>query len=114
MVLDKLKWPELAPKGEAANLNREIIRAKAIIAELRLNNQKAHELTHRLKNLLTVQRLIREQIHLASRRTSLQGQASIPKITTWRTTKELRNLTIEREKMKESEVKSHLCATIYR
>jgi len=86
-------------------MNQEIIRAEAIIAELRLNNQKAQELTHRLKNLLTVQRLIRERIHRPVAR-SLQHHASIPKITTWRITKELQDLTIEREKLKkESEIK---------
>ena len=86
-------------------MNREIIRARKIIAELKLNNNKAHQLTHTLRNLLTVQRLIREQIHRPAT-CRLLTDASIPKITTWRITKELRNLTIEREKMKkESEVK---------
>jgi hypothetical protein len=86
-------------------VNQEIIRARKIIAQLRLNNQKAHELTHRLKNLLTVQRLIRDQIHRPIA-LSLQRHASIPKITTWRITKELQALTIEREKLKkESEIK---------
>jgi hypothetical protein len=86
-------------------VNREIIRARKIIAELKLNNEKAHQLAHIQKNLLTVQRLIREQIHRPAAR-RLPTEASIPRITTSRITKELRNLTIEREKMKkESEVK---------
>ena len=87
------------------SLNQEIVRARTIIAELKSNNEKAHQLVHTLKNLLTVQLLIREQIQRPAAR-SLQVQASIPKVTIWRITKELHNLTIEREKMKtESGVK---------
>ena len=35
----------------------------AIIAELRLNNEKAHQLTHTLMNLLTAHWLVLEEIH---------------------------------------------------
>jgi len=80
-------------------MNQEIIRAKAIIAELRLNNEKSHQLIHTQRNLLTVQRLMLEQIRRTSRR-SLQPQASIPRLTTARMTKELSNLAIEVENMK--------------
>ena len=79
--------------------NQEIIRAKAIIAELRSNNEKAHQLTHTLKNLLTVQGLLLEQIHGTSRRT-LERQASVPRLSTRRITNELDNLAIEVENMK--------------
>src|SRR5262245_23259426 len=81
-------------------MNQEIIRAKAIIAELRLNNEKSHQLIHTQKNLLTVQLLILEQIHGTLRHTR-QPQASIPRLTTARITKELSNLTIEVEKHEE-------------
>ena len=46
-----------------ANMNQEIIRAKTLIAELKLNNEIAHQLMHSIGNLLTVQRLLLEQIH---------------------------------------------------
>jgi hypothetical protein len=48
---------------EGSIVNREIIRARAIIAELKLNNQRAHELRHTLRNLLTVRRLVLEEFH---------------------------------------------------
>ena len=44
-------------------MNQEIIRAKALIAELKLNNETAHQLTHTIGNLLTVERFLLEQIH---------------------------------------------------
>lgn len=44
-------------------MNREIIRARTLIADLRLNNEKAHQLTHTLRNLLTVRRLVLEHFH---------------------------------------------------
>ena len=46
-----------------AVVNQEIIRAKTLIAELELNNETAHKLMHSIGNLLTVQRLLLEQIH---------------------------------------------------
>jgi hypothetical protein len=55
-------------------VNQEIIRAKAIIAELKLNNQTAHQLTHTIGNLLTVQRFLLEQIHRTQ--TTLRVQSS--------------------------------------
>ena len=81
-----------------ANMNQEIIRAKSIIAELKLNNETAHQLTHTIGNLLTVQRLLLEQIHGTSRRT-LERQASVP-ASTRRITNELDNLAIEVQNMK--------------
>ena len=87
-------------------MNQEIIRARKIIAELKSNNDKAHQLADTLKNLLTVQRLLLEQRH----RLAPRGLPAIPKITTWRLTKEVHNLTIERDEMKnESEVKLLAC-----
>jgi hypothetical protein len=80
-------------------MNQEIIRAKAIIAELRLNNEKSHQLIHTQKNLLTVQRLLLEQIRRPSRHT-LQPHSSIPRLAAARITKELSNLAIEVENMR--------------
>lgn len=56
-------------------MNQEIIRAKAIIAELKLNNETAHQLMHSIGNLLTVQRLLLELIHRTRR--TLQAQSSV-------------------------------------
>jgi hypothetical protein len=55
-------------------MNQGIIRAKAIIPELRLNAEEAHQLTHNVANLLTVQRPLREQIHPTH--TTLRVQSS--------------------------------------
>jgi hypothetical protein len=55
-------------------MNQEIIRAKALIAELKLNNETAHQLTHTIGNLLTVQRFLLEQIHRTE--TTLRAQLS--------------------------------------
>jgi hypothetical protein len=56
-------------------VNQEIIRAtKTIIAELKLNNETAHQLTHSIRNLLSVQRFLLEQIHRTQ--TTLQAQSS--------------------------------------
>ena len=57
-----------------ANMNQEIIRAKSIIAELKLNNETAHQLTHTIGNLLTVQRFLLEQVHRTE--TTLRAQLS--------------------------------------
>ena len=56
-----------------ANMNQEIIRAKSIIAELKLNNETARQLQHTIGNSLTVQRFLLEQIH---RTPTLQAQSS--------------------------------------
>jgi hypothetical protein len=58
-------------------VNQEIIRAKAIIAELRLNNDKAHQLTHTLSNLLTSQWLLLEQVYRPGRSTLRRGNLSV-------------------------------------
>jgi hypothetical protein len=49
--------------------NQEIIRARALIAELKTNNKKALELRHTLSNLLTIHRLMLEEIHRTARPT---------------------------------------------
>jgi hypothetical protein len=59
----KLRDHRLTGQMEGSIVNREIIRARAIIAELKLNNQRAHELRHTLRNLLTVRRLVLEEFH---------------------------------------------------
>src|SRR5215475_12134505 len=97
-LTDTQNWERWSPTRTGI-MNQEIIRAKAIIAELRLNNEKSHQLIHTQKNLLTVQRLILEQIRRTSRHTR-QPQASIPRLTTARITKELSNLTIEVKNMR--------------
>ena len=57
-----------------ANMNQEIIRAKSIIAELKLHNETAHQLQHTIGNSLTVQRFLLEQIHRTQ--TTLRAQSS--------------------------------------
>ena len=48
---------------EKMRVNQELIRAREIIAESKLNNKKAYELRHTARNLRTVSRLMREEIH---------------------------------------------------
>ena len=74
-------------------MNQEIIRAKAIIPELRLNAEKAHQLTHNVANLLTVQRLLREHIHCTH--TTLRAQSSASRKTN--NIVSLGNITEEKE-----------------
>jgi hypothetical protein len=59
----KLRDYRLTNQMEGSIANQEIIRARTIIAELKLNNRKAHELRHTLRNLLTVRRLVLEEFH---------------------------------------------------
>jgi hypothetical protein len=88
MVLtDTQSWRRLVTNAKWSH-ESEIIRAKAIIAELTLNNEKSHQLIHTQRNLLTVQQLLLEQIHRTSCR-ALQPQASIPRLTTASITKEM-------------------------
>jgi hypothetical protein len=44
-------------------INQERIRVRQIIAQLRLNNEKALNLRHTARNLRTVSKLMREEIH---------------------------------------------------
>jgi UDP-N-acetylglucosamine 2-epimerase len=43
-------------------VNQEHIRAREVIAKLKSNNKKAHELRHTARNLQTVSRLMLEEI----------------------------------------------------
>jgi hypothetical protein len=43
--------------------SQEIMRARALIAQSRFNNKRALELTHTARNLITIRRLMLEQIH---------------------------------------------------
>src|SRR5262249_24890730 len=58
----KLRDHRLAVQGDGSIVNQEIIRARALIADLKLNNKKAQELTHTARNLITVRRIMLEQI----------------------------------------------------
>jgi hypothetical protein len=58
--------PIRSPQGSI--LKEEIIRARAVSAKLQSNIKKAHELRHTARNLMTVHRLLLEEIHLRSRR----------------------------------------------
>jgi len=53
----------LADQGRGSIVNLEIIRARAVTAELKLNIEKAHKLIHTARNLITVRGLMLEQIH---------------------------------------------------
>jgi len=44
------------------NTSQEIMRARALIAQSKFNNKKALELTHTARNLITIRRIILEQI----------------------------------------------------
>jgi len=48
--------------AQSAITNQQIIRARAVIAELKSNIEKAHELRHTTRNLITIRRLTLEQI----------------------------------------------------
>jgi len=53
----------LADQTRSSVVNQEIIRARAVTAELKSNIEKAHELMHTARNLITVRRAMLEQIH---------------------------------------------------
>ena len=55
-------------------VNQECIRAREIVAKLKLNNQKAHELIYTARNLLTVNTLMREEFI---------GQCEAPLVDNW-------------------------------
>lgn len=57
----KLRDSQVTDSRRVAIVNHEIIRTKAIIAESRLNNERAHELTHTARNLRAVSSLMRER-----------------------------------------------------
>ena len=59
----KLRDTRLIVPAKASPINPEIVRARAVTAELQLNIKKAHELVHTARNLITVHRLTLEEIH---------------------------------------------------
>jgi len=59
----KLRDTPLIVPPKAFPINPEIIRARAVTAELQLNIKKAHELVHTARNLITVHRVTLEEIH---------------------------------------------------
>jgi hypothetical protein len=58
--------PLSADQREVSIINQKI---RAIIAELRLNNEDAHQLRHTLINLLTIRRLVLEDFHQRKHKT---------------------------------------------
>jgi hypothetical protein len=84
------KWRGVALMKKM-RVNQEIIRAREIIAELRSNNEKAHHLTHRLRNFLTVHHLTagspnRGRFPMLLRNhplMSYHGVSSWPPVWTW-------------------------------
>jgi hypothetical protein len=44
--------------------NEETMRARTLIAQLKLTNKRALELMHTARNLLTIQRIVLEQIQI--------------------------------------------------
>jgi hypothetical protein len=69
-------------------VNQEIIPAKEIIAELRLTNEKTHQLTHTLGNLPTVQLEQIHRIHPTLRAQSSVGRTSNNVLSTINMTEE--------------------------
>jgi hypothetical protein len=59
----KLRDHRLPHRAQGPITNQEVIRAIAVIAELKLNIKKAHELRHTARNLMTIHRLMLEEIH---------------------------------------------------
>jgi hypothetical protein len=47
--------------GKSFIVNQEIVRTRAVTAELKLNIEKANELKHTASNLITVSRLMLEK-----------------------------------------------------
>jgi len=64
----KLRDTPLIVPPKAFPINPEIVRARAVTAELKLNIEKAHKLMHTARNLITVRRIMLEQIHWAQYR----------------------------------------------
>ena len=59
----KLRDTSLIVPPKAFRINPEIVRARVVTAELKLNIEKAHKLVHTARNLITVHRLTLEEIH---------------------------------------------------
>ena len=54
----KLRDTPLIVPPKAFPINPEIVRARAVTAELKLNIEKAHKLMHTARNLITVRRIM--------------------------------------------------------
>src|SRR5262245_1298577 len=59
----KLRDTRFIVPAKAFPINPEIVRARAVTTELQLNMEKAHKLMHTARNLITVRRIMLEQIH---------------------------------------------------
>ena len=59
----KLRDTSLIVPPKTFPINPEIVRARAVTAELQLNIKRAYELVHTARNLITVHRLTLEEIH---------------------------------------------------
>jgi hypothetical protein len=66
----KLRHQRMAGQDQGSIVNKQINRARAVTAELKLNIEKAHELRHTQRNLITIRRLTLEQIHERRHRNS--------------------------------------------
>jgi len=66
--------PLSADQREVSIINQKI---RAIIAELRLKNEEAHQLRHTLINLLTTRRLVREDFHQRKHKTLPKSRRKI-------------------------------------
>ena len=58
----KLRDTPLIVPPKAFPINPEIVRARAVTAELKLNIEKAHKLMHTARNLITVRRIMLERM----------------------------------------------------
>jgi hypothetical protein len=56
----KLRDNLLVRHAQGSIVHQQIIRARAITAELKSNIEKSHQLTHTARNLITISRLILE------------------------------------------------------
>ena len=81
-----------------ANMNQEIIRAKAIIAELRSNNEMAHQLSHTLKTCSQYKGYCWNRF--TGHRACFWNVKQVYQLPTRRIANELDNLAIEVQNMK--------------
>ena len=58
----------LVDQARGSVVNQEIIRVRAVTAELKVNIKKANELMHTARNLITVRRAMLEQINWCKHR----------------------------------------------
>jgi len=85
------------PIAYCGALNQEILRSRALIAQLKANNETARELFHTLTNLLTVRFLLLDAIRQTSRqarRVRLHLRCTRPASTVMRRKHTRRHLTV--------------------